>query len=277
MTPSPEEPRARAAELRAVLRDAIRSRDRALAARARRELRTIEAARAAATGGATGARGERGGIDRTTADRPLPPARDRVRRALVLLGAPAAPKLLSTVHEAFFGEPLIPSRIASLRRDEERSFAAKGPARAPYVCAALTHDRFAPVRGLLALSDRPLEYRVIGPLGPRVDHLTHIRNLAVRVREIRAAGDAESPAAAGLLRRFALTVPGSHRIGDGPAPDPDLDLLIRAVEAEALVHRDADDRHRRAAAARARAQLPFERQLFGATPLQVIRPVTDLT
>ncbi|GAB3124561.1 hypothetical protein GCM10027160_46060 [Streptomyces calidiresistens] len=263
MTPSPEEQRARAAELRAALREAIRDRDRALAARVRRRLRAVETAA-----------GE--GSDRSDAGR-RPPARDQVRRALVLLGAPAAPKLLSTVHRAFFDEPIVPSRIASLRRDEERSFAARGAARAPYVCAALTHDRFAPVRGLLALSDWPLERRILGPLGPRVDHLTHVRNLALRVRDIRAAGGTESPAAADLLRRFALTVPGSHRTDDGPDPAPDPDLLARAAEAEARLHAAVDDRHRHTAAARARAQLPLDRQLFGAAPLQVIRPVTDLS
>ncbi|MQS06755.1 hypothetical protein [Streptomyces alkaliphilus] len=271
MTPSSEEPRARAAELRAVLREAIRDRDRALADRVRRELRSVETPRSAGVDAAVG-----GGTGRTAGDRRRPPVRDPVRRALVLLGAPAAPKLLSTVHGAFFDEPIAPSRIASLRRDEERSFAAKGLTRAPYVCAALTHDRFAPVRGLLALSDWPLERRIIGPLGPRTDHLTHVRNLAARVRDTRAAGGTESPAAAALLRRFALTVPGSHRTEDGPDPDPDPELLVSAAEAEARLHAGVDDRHRRTAAARARARLPLDRQLFGAAPMRVIRSVTDL-
>ena len=74
----------------------------------------------------------------------LLPAREQVHQALTLLGAPAAPKLIAAVHEAFFAGQLAPSRLASLRRDEERSYRAAPGARPYYLCPALTSDLLSP-------------------------------------------------------------------------------------------------------------------------------------
>lgn len=64
----------------------------------------------------------------------LLPAREQVHQVLTLLAVPAAPKLISTVHEAFFAGGLAPSRLTSLRRDEERSYRS-APGAAPTTCA----------------------------------------------------------------------------------------------------------------------------------------------
>jgi hypothetical protein len=272
-------------ELRAEVRRAAVDRDRARVSALRAELRTTEQAweeslarleeeqpasgspttphapasmpsegdgAAAVVAGAAAARG--GG--------PLLPLREQVHQALTLLAAPAAPKLVSAVHEAFF-TGLIPSvRLTSLRRDEERSFRSAPFARPYYVCAALTAELLAPARGVLAVSTWPLDRRVIGPLSPRVNYLSAAIRVAESFLRIRSPG----PAAQRLLWRFAANIPGA---ADG-ARNMDPATVARAAQAELDIHA-ADDRAARTAAAdRARRQLDDAEQLFG-SHLQLTR------
>ena len=67
-----------------------------------------------------------------------------------------APRLIATVHEAFFGATFPTTRVTSLERDEERSFRTAPFARPYYICAALSADYLAPSRGLLAVSTWPV-------------------------------------------------------------------------------------------------------------------------
>ncbi len=280
MAASLEELEQRLSHLRTELRGAVRARDKAETARIRRALREAEAAwedaleseagpddealltepPAPQASAATGAprRKERpahGSI----------PVREQVHQALTLLGAPASPKLISSTYEAFFTESLVATKLASLRRDEERSFSAQGYARPYYICAALTHDRLVPARGLLALSTWPVERRIIGPLSPRTDFLTHAVGTAEQIQRLTAAGHPAPDAAWRLLRRFALTIPGAY---DAAAPEPDPARVIAAAHAEAAVHQQEDNQQRQAAAQRARTQLADGQQLFGAAPMR---------
>jgi hypothetical protein len=84
-----------------------------------------------------------------------------VHQALTLLGVPAAYRLITAVHDAFFGSVLPGARLTSLRRDEERSFRTMPHARPYYLCAALISDLLAPARGLLAVSTWPMERRQV--------------------------------------------------------------------------------------------------------------------
>lgn len=186
---------------------------------------------------------------------PLLPIREQVHQALTLLGGPAAPRLILTVHRAFFAGQLVPARLTSIRRDEERSFRAAPHARAYYLCAALTADLLAPARGLLAVSTWPLDRRVIGPLSPRVDYLT----AAIRVADFLRRLPHASPDAYRLLWRFAVNIPGAQSSTESPGPAE----VARAAEAELAVHEPDDSGHRAAAATRARAQLDDAAQLFG--------------
>jgi len=68
----------------------------------------------------------------------LLPLREQVHQALSLLTVPASPRLIATVHEAFFASTFPNARLTSLRRDEERSFRTAPFARPYYICAALT-------------------------------------------------------------------------------------------------------------------------------------------
>jgi len=262
-------------ELRVAVRQAVLAGDRALAARQRSALTSAERAwedaleEAAAQTEADPlaragpvARGSvaQGKAAQSRAAEPparsgsLLPLREQVYEALSLLQVPAAPKLIATVHEAFFGATFPTTRVTSLKRDEERSFRTAPFARPYYICAALSADYLAPSRGLLAVSTWPLELRVIGSLSPRVDFLTAAIRVAEAIERIP-----EPPAAARrLLQRFAASVSGAISAGGGADPA----AVREAARAELTVHREADAKARRVAAERARG-LQHAEQLFG--------------
>ena len=260
--------RGRAGALRAELRQAEKAWDEALErleAQPSPQAEPVPDARSAA--GERSAPGAPAGGGRA-AGRPaarLLPIREQTHQALTLLGVPAAPRLLSTVHQAFFAGTLAASRLASLRRDEERSFRLAPYARPYYLCAALTADLLAPARGLLAVSTWPMEKRVIGPLSPRVDYLT----AAIAVAERLQRGPDPGRDAARLLGRFAVNIPGAAPQPEKPgagaarhrAADPQ--TVTAAARAELEIHAEADAGDRAAAARRAREQLDAAGQLFG--------------
>jgi hypothetical protein len=194
----------------------------------------------------------------------LLPLREQVYEALSLLQVPAAPKLIATVHEAFFGSTFPTTRVTSLKRDEERSFRTAPFARPYYICAALSADYLSQSRGLLAVSTWPLEVRMIGSLSPRVDFLTE----AIRVAEAIERIPEPPMAARRLLERFAASIPGassSGGAGAGAGGGGARPAAVReAAAAELAVHADGDAKTRRAAAERAR-RLDGAEQLFGTT------------
>ncbi|RBQ14485.1 hypothetical protein DP939_40150 [Spongiactinospora rosea] len=200
------------------------------------------------------------------------PAREHVHRALVLLGIPAAPKLIVSVHEAFFPGELSAAKLSSLRRDEERSYRSAPGARPYYLCPALTHDLLTPARALITISTWSLEQRVIGPLSPRVDFLTAAMRIAETIHTVaRSSETGPSAAARRLLWRFAVNIPGATPVGQtvhDAVPDPH--LVIAAARAELNVHSDADRATRAEAARRARKRLGEDSQLFG-TPLRNVK------
>jgi hypothetical protein len=186
---------------------------------------------------------------------PLLPLREQVHQVLTLLTVPAAPKLIVSVHQAFFAGGMLGARLTSLRRDEERSFVAAPYARPYYICSALTADLLAATRGLLAVSTWPMQQRIVGPLSPRVDFLSAAIAVAEYVGRLSEPGQA----AMRLLWGFAANIPAAAEGFNAMKPA----VVARAAQAELEVHRDADARQRRAAAARARKQLSDTEQLFG--------------
>src|SRR5258708_6335249 len=118
----------RMADLRASLREATRAGDKGAASKARRELRAVEQewndaldaepAPAPARPGENGP-GPPSAAPAATARAPRAgpgiPVREQVPRALPVLGATAAPKLISAAHEAFFADAIVTTRLASLR------------------------------------------------------------------------------------------------------------------------------------------------------------------
>lgn len=240
----------RISELRAAVRRAVASGDRTSARQLRVELRKTEKdwEEAVLGGDEDHAEDEVGGLS--------VPVREHVHRALTLLSAPAAPRLIRSVHEGFFSGELLAARLTSLRRDEERSFRAAPFARPYYVCSALTVDLLAPARGLMALSVWPMERRVVGPLSARVDLLTGVIRLAEHISTVGKVGSSGHR----LLRQLSSTIPGVRNT----SLEVDTDAVIEAAGNELAVHRDADVVQRWDAAQRAANQLSDPAaQLFG--------------
>jgi hypothetical protein len=261
-------------ELRVAVREAVLSGDPALAKTRRAELKRAEQAWEDALAAATVSEPAETPPDTTAAPAEpgsLLPLREQVYEALSLLQVPAAPKLIATVHEAFFGSTFPTTRVTSLKRDEERSFRTAPFARPYYICAALSADYLSPSRGLLAVSTWPMERRVIGSLSPRVDFLT----AAIRVAEAIERIPTPPVTARRLLQRFAASIPGATPTPETSASArPDRvkpDVVRQAADAELTVHADADSRMRREAADRARRQLASAEQLFGAK----LQPAND--
>lgn len=197
-----------------------------------------------------------------------PPIREQVASVLAILRRPASVSLIRDVASARFGETIQPSRLASLRRDEQRSWQAAhradGPgarplARPVYVVPALTFDRFAPVRGMLALSSWAAESRLIAPASHRVDML-HI--LIRLIDELHSNPEAVwAPGLRRLVWRIARTVAGVINSPDGLHYPQVRD----AAEQELRLIADADTAERATAARRAREQLDAETLLFGSS------------
>jgi hypothetical protein len=244
-------------ELRVAVREAVLAGDSALAAARRAELKRAEQA----WEDALTARAPKTRVPPAQAS--LLPLREQVYEALTLLQVPAAPKLIATVHEAFFGSTFPTTRVTSLKRDEERSFRSAPFSRPYYICAALSADYLSPSRGLLAVSTWPMEKRVIGSLSPRVDFLTAAIHVADAIERIPTP----PPTARQLLLRFAGNIPGAAPVpGTLAVAGPDQirpDVVRQAAQAELTVHADADTRLRKQAADRARKQLQDAEQLFG--------------
>lgn len=265
MSKPAEELEHRISQLRAAIRQATQRGDREHANALRRELRQAERdwddAIAAEEAAADVIAPTKQTEPQASEHGSLLPLREQVHEALTLLTVPAAPRLISAVHEAFFASTFPSAKLTSLKRDEERSFRTAPNARPYYICPALTADLLAPSRGLLAVSTWPMEKRVIGSLSPRVDFLTAAVQIAAAVERIPAP----VPAARRLLWRFAASIPGAGEGAGQAIPDQ----VIEAAEAELGVHLDADTTTRKKAAQRARRQLDEAEQLFG-TKLKVI-------
>ncbi|TVZ05034.1 hypothetical protein EAS64_10460 [Trebonia kvetii] len=244
----------RIAELRRAVRGALADRDQERVRELRSELRRAERSWDALVTPPERPEEDRQGLAS------LLPVREQVHQSLTLIGVAAAPKLVSAVHSAFFGGPLAPTGLASLRRDEERSYRSAPAARPYYLCPALTSDLLSPARALACISIWPLEQRIIGPLSPRVDFLT----AAVRIADATAAlfnAGAASAEAERLLRRFAVNIPGAGPARPGEAVSPA--AAAAAAAAELAIHADRDRDDRTNAAQRARHQLGDADQLFG--------------
>ena len=253
MTETVEALERRIGQLRVALREAVLASEHTRVTTLRGELRQAEGDWEDALAQVQHQAG--GPLAETTGAGPLLPLREQVYEALSLLQAPAAPRLIATVHEAFFAITFPTQRVTSLRRDEERSFRVAPFARPYYICAALTADFLIPSRGLLAVSTWPMEKRVIGPLSPRVDFL----EAAIRVAEAIERIPAPVPAARRLLSRFAASIPGASDVTNRVDPQ----AVKAAAGAELGVHKEKDAMTREEAARRARHQLDGAQQLFG--------------
>jgi hypothetical protein len=133
-------------------------------------------------------------------------------------------------------------------------------ARPTYIVPALEGRYFQPVRGLLTLSDWPLERRLLGPWSERADHLAATAQLARQLAWLSERDAAVAERLAPVVADMAASIPGAI---DGTGLDTK--RVAEAAEAERQPLADRDEPWRRDAAARARDQLPREQQLWGTT------------
>lgn len=196
------------------------------------------------------------------------PLRDQVIRALYLVGRPATGRLLADVTKARWNESFEVNKLSSLRRDEARSWSAGQEAnrrtaiRDVYVVPALSYDRFAPIRGSVALSTWKASLRLLAPLSPRVDMLRS--TIALAEEAVRLCKSSQAVAINRLVNRLGASIPGVNPFKST------MQEVISCAVAELSEFEEIDVRERTFAAARAEKQLTADALLFGA-PLQSIK------
>jgi hypothetical protein len=186
-------------------------------------------------------------------------SRQVVAGALAEIGVACRARVVTDYADARFGQRVEPRTLAALRRDERRAW-DKSSARPTYIVPALEGRYFQPVRGLLTLSDWPLERRLIGPWSERADHLAATAQLARQLAWLSERDTAVAERLAPVVADMAASIPGAL---DGPGLDTA--RVEGAAQAELVPLAARDEPWRRDAAARARSQLPREQQLWGAT------------
>jgi hypothetical protein len=184
-------------------------------------------------------------------------SRQVVAGALAEIGVPCRVKVLVDYAEARFGERVESRALAALRRDERRAW-GKSSARPVYIVPALEGRFFQPVRGLLTLSDWPLERRLMGPWSERADHLAATAQLARQLAWLSVRDSAVAGRLAPVVAGMAQSIPGALE-----GREVDTARVEAAAEAERAALAVRDEPWRREAAARARAQLTEEQQLWG--------------
>ncbi len=190
---------------------------------------------------------------------PARSARQVVAGALAEIGVACRARVVTDYAQARFGQRVEPRTLAALRRDERRAW-DKSSARPTYIVPALEGRYFQPVRGLLTLSDWPLERRLIGPWSERADHLAATAQLARQLAWLSERDTTVAGRLAPVVAEMAASIPGAV---DGPGLDTA--RVEGAAQAELGPLAERDEPWRREAAARARGQLPREQQLWGVT------------
>ena len=184
-------------------------------------------------------------------------ARQSVIAALAEIGVPCRARLVSDYAEARFGERVESRAFAALRRDERRAWGTSSR-RPTYVVPALEGRFFQPVRGILGLSDWPIERRLVGPWSERADHLTATAQLARQLAWLNERDPDTAERLASVVAAMARSVPGALE-----GQEVDTARVEQAAEAERAVLAERDEPWRSEASARARSQLSEEQQLWG--------------
>lgn len=238
--------------------DAIAAGDRDEALRLTRELESaLKGATAPAADEAPSFSAEPAVVAMTHTPAPARSSRQVIAGALAEIGVACRARVVTDYAEARFGQRVEPRTLAALRRDERRAW-EKSSARPTYIVPALEGRYFQPVRGLLTLSDWPLERRLLGPWSERADHLAATAQLARQLAWLSERDTAVAERLAPVVAEMAASIPGAL---DGPGLDTA--RVESAALAELAPLGERDEPWRREAAARARRQLPVELQLWG--------------
>lgn len=197
-----------------------------------------------------------------------PSVRERAIAAVTELNVPCSPKLIAAYCEAHSGEPFDLRAIASIRRDEHRSWTS-GSRRDTYLVPALEGPWFVAGRGRFALSHWPLWQRIIGPLSPRVDHLKVCLHLVDQVESVARETDAAARVGK-LLIEYARTVPCALDNAWDSGADVNTGRVREAVVAELNLIQAEDESWRKREAERAARSLDAVQQIWGGSVPQII-------
>jgi hypothetical protein len=198
----------------------------------------------------------------------VPSARERAVAALTEMSVPSSPKQIAAHAEARTGEWFDVRTLASLRRDEYRSWLS-GSKRDTYLVPALEGPWFVAGRGRLALSHWPLWQRIVAPLSPRVDHLRLCLQLVDQIESADPNVEMVTRMR-NLLAEYVRSVSGA--LGDTWASGNDLKTarVRAALIAELELIQTEDENIRKREADRAVRKLNDEQLIWGGSVPQVV-------
>jgi len=197
-----------------------------------------------------------------------PSARERALTVLTELSVPSSPKQIAAYAEARTGEPLDVRTLASIRRDEYRSWTS-GSKRDTYLVPALEGPWFVAGRGRLALSHWPLWQRIVGPLSPRADHLRSCVQLVGQIESVGRKAEM-GMRMRNLLAQYARSVPGAFEDAWTSGQDLDISRVRAAVVAELDLIQTEDENSRKREGERAMRRLNPEQLIWGGSMPQVV-------
>jgi hypothetical protein len=196
-------------------------------------------------------------------------SRELAVTALTELSVPCSPKRIATYAEARTGEHFDVRTLASIRRDEYRSWKISGSRRDTYLVPTLEGPWFLAGRGRLALSHWPLSQRIVGPLSPRADHLRACAQILERAEGADLKRDGRLRIR-NLLAQYARSVPGAMEDAWTAGDDLDPTRVRSAVRAELDLIQNQDNDSRQREADRAMRTLTEDQLIWGGTMPQLV-------
>src|SRR6516162_7136781 len=184
------------------------------------------------------------------------PKRDALVLALEKIGVASPPARVAAIVRALFGLVISTSQFASFRKGDERSY-RRAPRNRVYIVPALSAADLSAMAGMVALSDWPIERRIIGGYSQRVDAL---RGIAKAYAIYRDTKDSDSAA---IIRIMGREMPSIGQYA------PDIDAMGKAAVADLAEFAERDEEERRCAAARL-VNMDARTQLFGRAPLLIV-------
>jgi hypothetical protein len=197
-----------------------------------------------------------------------PSAREQAVAALTEMSVPSSPKQIAAYAEARTGEWFDVRALASIRRDEYRSWIS-GSKRDTYLVPGLEGPWFVAGRGRLALSHWPLWQRIVAPLSPRADHLRLCLQLVGQIESLGHKAEIETRMR-NLLAEYARSVPGALEDAWASGNDLNMSRVRTALIAELELIRTEDENTRKREAERAMRKLNEEQLVWGGSIPQVV-------
>lgn len=197
-----------------------------------------------------------------------PSAKQQTVEALTELGVASSPRQIAAYATARRGGSFDVRALASIRRDERRSWNS-GSVRDIYVVPSLEGPWLAAGRGRFGLSHWPLWRRIVGPLTPRADHLRACMNLVGQVEQ-PGIDEETKLRMRHLLAEYARTVSGAFFQPWGSAMDVDTVRVLAAVQEEFALLGHEDEKWRKQEAERALRHLTEEQRVWGGEVPQLV-------